>query len=224
MSSRDTTLKLLKSQALLPLFYHDSDLISIQIVKAIYKGGGRLIEYTNRGSNALKNFSTLRKLVNDELPGMELGVGTIRTLKDAESFVDAGADFVVCPVINKEIANLIHQHRLLWIPGCITPTEIDAAEQAGASLVKIFPGNLLGPSYLLAIKEIFPDLLFMPTGGVEPTIENLKSWFEAGVFAVGLGSKLINHECIIAEQYELLEKRTHDLLALINTIKLSGNV
>ena len=221
MSKRDTTLELIRLQAMLPLFYHDSEEISIAVVKAVYNGGGRLIEYTNRGSNALKNFSALRKLVDHELPGMELGVGTIRSVKDAEAFINIGADYVVCPVINKEVADVVHQHNLLWIPGCMTPTEIDAAEKAGAKLVKIFPGHILGPSYLSAIKEIFPALLFMPTGGVEPAIENLSAWFNSGVCAVGMGSKLISKEILENNNYEELTTLTQKILQSIHSIKIS---
>ncbi len=204
---------------MLPLFYHDSEQTSIDIVKALYQGGGRLIEYTNRGSNALKNFSGLRKVIDKELPGMELGVGTIRTVQDAEAFMDAGADYVVCPVINTEVAGIVHQRKLLWIAGCMTPTEIDAAEKAGAKLVKIFPGNILGPSYISAIKEIFPNLLFMPTGGVEPATENLSAWFNSGVCAVGLGSKLISREILENTRYEELTALTQQTLKLVQSAK-----
>jgi 2-dehydro-3-deoxyphosphogluconate aldolase/(4S)-4-hydroxy-2-oxoglutarate aldolase len=219
MTKKESTLELIKRQAMLPLFYHESAQISLEIIKAIYKGGGRLIEYTNRGSNALENFSQIKKLINTELPGMELGIGTIRNVEDAEAFIAAGADFMVCPVINFSIAEIVHQHNLLWIPGCMTPTEIDSAEKSGAALVKIFPGNILGPSYVSAIKEIFPKLMFMPTGGVEPTSENLEPWFKSGVTAVGMGSKLISKEIMENPQFDTLYKKTKETLGLIASIK-----
>lgn len=206
---------------MLPLFYHDSEEKSVEIVRALYKGGGRLIEYTNRGSNALKNFKTLRQLIDSELPGMELGIGTIRSVTAAEAFISAGADYIVCPVMNKQVARIVHEKGLLWIPGCMTPTEIDAAEQAGASLVKIFPGNMLGPAYISAIKEIFPDLSFMPTGGVEPTEDNLTAWFNSGVCAVGMGSKLISSGTLKDDQYEELTIRTRDVLHSVHFIRKS---
>ena len=222
MNRREKTLELIKNQAMLPLFYHDSSETSIQLLKALYLGGGRLIEYTNRGSNALENFAQLRKVIDNELPGMELGIGTIRTVQEAEAFISAGADFIVCPVINKEIADVAHKHNMLWIPGCMTPTEIDMAEKSGAALVKIFPGNILGPSYISAVKDIFQKLLFMPTGGVEPTISNLEAWFKAGVCAVGMGRKLINNEIMNGGHYSLLEENTRKTLTIINTLKNSA--
>src|SRR6476661_3109505 len=201
MRKKDQALQALLQQKLLPLYYHQSAEVSVAILRALYEAGVRTLEYTNRGGNALENFKVLRKTVDKSLPELQLGIGTIKTNKQAKKFMEAGADFIVCPCMNKQVADTVQQAGLLWIPGCFTTTEIALAEEAGANLVKIFPGSLLGPSYIGAIKEIFPDLKFMPTGGVEAEEKNLKGWFTAGVVAVGMGSKLISKELIAQEDY-----------------------
>src|SRR5205085_7132898 len=129
--------------------------------------------------HALDNFYSLRKQADKKWPGLQLGIGTIKTKKQAKKFIEAGADFIICPTINEEVGEVVQDAKLLWIPGCMTATEIAVAESAGATLVKIFPGNILGPSYVSAIKDLFPDLLFMPTGGVEAEENNLKGWFKS---------------------------------------------
>jgi len=210
--------QLICREKILPLFYHDSTETSIEVLKVLYDSGIKAVEYTNRGDNALDNFSAMKKLVNDEMPGMHLGAGTIKTDADAELFISAGADFIICPVLNVEVARIVHKAGLLWIPGCLTTTEIFIAETNGASIVKIFPGSTLGPSYIPAIKELFPELMFMPTGGVEVSKENLKAWFEAGVCAVGLGSKLISKSNLDNKEYDKIASSAKEALEIIRTL------
>lgn len=219
MNTKEKILSLIKEQAMLPLFFHNSEKVSIEVLKALYDGGIKLIEYTNRGPEALKNFFTLKKAIDKDMPDMRLGIGTIRTPKDAEAFIAEGADFIICPVVNKEVGDIVHRHNLLWIPGCQTATEIDIAERAGAKLVKIFPGNILGPGFITSVKEVFPNVLFMPTGGVEPESENLKAWFKSGVIAVGMGSKLISKEILEHHNYKQLTDKCKEVMALIRTSK-----
>lgn len=219
MLGKEEIKKIIIEQGMLPLYYHPSAEVSIAVLNALYKAGVKAIEYTNRGEHAIANFKAMRKLVNEKMPGMQLGIGTIKTMEDAQAFMDAGADFIICPVVNAEIAKLVHSNGFLWIPGCMTPTEIDEAERNGASLVKIFPGNILGPGFVSAIKELFPNLLFMPTGGVEVDKDNLQGWFKAGVVAVGMGSKLITKGVLENQQYEDLEKLTAKALELVKSCK-----
>lgn len=220
MHKKDLALQQLLDQQCLPLFYHDSKDLSVQVLHALYDAGIRIMEYTARGPRALENFRLLRKECAAHMPEMLLGIGTIKTAAQADDFISAGADFVVCPTINPQVALKVHQKGLLWIPGCMTPTEIAAAEEAGAALVKIFPGNLLGPSFITAIKELFPGVQFMPTGGVEPEPQNLRAWFATGVVAVGMGSKLITKEILQKEDFKKLKEKTEELLRLI---KEAGN-
>ena len=215
MNKKKQVIQLLLQEKLLPLFYHESAQESIEIVQALYDAGIKIVEYTNRGEHALKNFKLLRKAVNKDLPGLMLGIGTIKSMRQAKQYIKAGADFIVCPSINEDVAEVVHKAGLLWIPGCMTPTEIAMAENAGATIVKIFPGNILGPSYLDAIKELFPGLKFMPTGGVEAEENNLKGWFNSGVVAIGMGSKLITKEIMQLKNYELLRRSAKEILALV---------
>ena len=130
-------------------------------------------------------------------------------------FMDAGADFIVSPITNPEVAKAVHKQKLLWIPGCMTPTEIYAAQKHGAELIKIFPANILGPAFVSSIKELFPGLLFIPTGGVEAEAENISSWFHAGVRAVGMGSKLISKDILERRLYDQLYHDTLNALELV---------
>ena len=215
MNKKYSIQQLICTEKILPLFYHDSAETSVEVLKVLYESGIKAVEYTNRGDNALDNFTAMRKVVDDEMPGMHLGAGTIKTDADAELFVAAGADFIVCPVLNVDVGIIVHKAGLLWIPGCMTSTEIFIAETNGASIVKIFPGNTLGPSYIPAIKELFPELMFMPTGGVEVSRENLQAWFRAGVCAVGLGSKLISKPDLDNKNYDKIASLTKEALEIV---------
>ena len=205
----------LLGQKLLPLFYHDDEATSISILQAMYDAGIRTVEFTNRGINALTNFSAMKNRADESWPGLHLGIGTIKNIEQAKNFIDAGADFIICPSMNEEVAAITHEAGLLWIPGCMTSTEIAAAEIAGASIVKIFPGNLLGPGYINSIKEIFPNLKFIPTGGVEANRENLAAWFKSGVVGVGMGSKLISKESIEHGNFEEITKSVKEAIEMV---------
>ncbi len=177
MSKKSEILKLIPEQGVLPLFFHKDVEVSKNVLKALYEAGVRTIEYTNRGEAALVNFKELVALRDAELPGLYLGIGTIKNAETAELFVAAGADYLISPGLIPEVAAVADKHGLLWVPGAMTPSEIIAAENLGASFVKLFPGNILGPGFVSAIKELFPKLLFMPTGGVELEEGNLKGLF-----------------------------------------------
>lgn len=213
----DIELALLE-QRLLPLFYHDSPELSVAILRALYEGGVRVVEYTNRGASALANFVVLRQQVNESMPGLLLGIGTIKNEAQAQDYIDAGADFIVCPSMHEGVGAACANAGKLWIPGCMTPTEIAAAENAGATLVKIFPGNLLGPSYISSIRDLFPGLRFLVTGGVEAEEKNLQGWFRAGVVGVGMGSRLITKERVQEKDFAGLRAATTRALELVKQI------
>jgi 2-dehydro-3-deoxyphosphogluconate aldolase/(4S)-4-hydroxy-2-oxoglutarate aldolase len=209
----------IKEQAVVPLFYHNDAMTCVNITKALYEAGIRLIEFTNRGTEALQNFKTLISERNANMPGLLLGAGTIKTDNAANDFIEAGADFLVSPVFDNSVCDTAYMQKILWIPGCMTPTEIHIAEQAGCKLVKLFPGHLLQPAFVSAVKELFPGMSFMPTGGVEATETNLKAWFDAGVCAVGMGSKLISNEILSSNNTKLLKEKATALLNLMEGIK-----
>ncbi len=212
---RSISLKKILEQGTLPLFFYKDAEVSLEIVRTIYKAGVRIFEYTNRGPEALENFKLIRKLVNEEMPDLDLGIGTIKSVKEAQDFLAAGADFIVSPVVNAEVGQLLYEADLLWIPGCMTPTEIYLAQQNHAALIKLFPANILGTAFLSSIKELFVGQLFIPTGGVDLTEDNISGWFKAGVSAVGLGSKLISKKIMEGKLYDELfyaTKEAHELV------------
>lgn len=217
--TKENTIAAIKAQGMLPLFYDQDPEVSVQIVQTLYRAGVRVFEYTNRGPAALANFKMLKAAQQVSMPDLHLGVGTIKNMGELAQFMDAGADFVVCPVVDLEVGLKVHEAGLLWIPGCMTPTEINLAHQAGAGIIKLFPANILGPGYLTAIKELFSGQLFVPTGGVEIEENNIDSWFKAGVCAVGMGSKLISKSILENKDYEGLFSLTKKALSIINKVK-----
>lgn len=206
-------------QGILPLYFNPDETVSVDILRAIYKAGIKAVEYTNRGEAALSNFKAMVAVRNAEMPELLLGVGTIKNLQQANDYMAAGADFMVSPGFVAEVAKYAIDNDIFYAPGCMTPSEIIAAENAGVKFIKLFPGNILGTEFLSSIKEIFPKLLFMPTGGVDTSRESIESWFKAGVCAVGMGSKLISKKLMETKDYGAIETSTREVLALIQSIK-----
>lgn len=219
MSNIQKTTDAIIAQGMLPLYFNADETVSVDVLKAIYKAGVKAVEYTNRGEAAFKNFKKLIEVRNAEMPGLLLGIGTVKDLKTAENYISAGADFLVSPGFVKEVADYANSKDIFYAPGCMTPTEIIAAENSGIKFIKLFPGNMLGPEYLSSIKDIFPKLLFMPTGGVDTTSENIAAWFKAGVCAVGMGSKLISKKLMEQKDYATMEAETKKVIETINKVK-----
>lgn len=219
MSKKNDILQAIPAQGMLPLFFHKDVEVSKDVLRALYNGGIRAIEYTNRGEAAFNNFKALRTLCDTELKDMYLGIGTIKNANMAQAFIDAGTDFIVCPGLVPEVAHVCDKHDMLWVPGCMTPSEIIAAENLGAKFIKLFPGNILGPDFMSAIKELFQGLLFMPTGGVDTTKENIEKWFKSGVCAVGMGSKLITKQLLEEKNYEKMVELTKQVIETIQQVK-----
>jgi 2-dehydro-3-deoxyphosphogluconate aldolase/(4S)-4-hydroxy-2-oxoglutarate aldolase len=219
MNKKTELVNLVQQQGLLPLFFYKDAEVSVQVLRALYNAGIRSVEYTNRGEAAFENFKKLREVCDDEMKDMFLGIGTIKNADAARKFIDVGADYIISPGLVKEVAKVADKNEMLWVPGCMTPSEIIRAENWGAKLIKLFPGNLLGPSFLSAVKELFPDLLFMPTGGVEVDKENISGWFKAGVCAVGMGSKLITKQSLENRDYGKITELTKQALDIINSVK-----
>ena len=207
-----------KKVKLLPLFYHEDITVCKEMVKALYRAGIRCIEFTNRGPKALENFKLLLAHRNENYPDLVLAIGTIQNQKEAQAFIEAGADFLISPFFDQSIADAAYLHKKLWIPGCMTSTEIHMAENAGSDLIKLFLGNVLGPGFVSAIKPLFPSLSFLVTGGVDTSRENLTAWFKAGVVGVGMGSKLMSEELWASKNYAAIELETTKALAIINSI------
>ena len=207
------------SQGMLPLYFNANEEVSIEIFRALYKAGVRTIEFTNRGEEALANFKKLVEVKNAEMPDAILGIGTIKNLHQAKTYLDAGAAFLVSAGYDGDVAAYCAKHDIFYGPGCMTPTEIQAAENAGVKFVKLFPGNMLGPAFMAGIKDIFPKMVFMPTGGVDTTRESIEGWYQSGVSAVGMGSKLVSKKLMDAKDYAGIEKIAAEVLAIIRSIR-----
>jgi len=203
----------LQKSPLVPVFFHPDADYAKNIALACYLGGIRFFEFTNRGPEAFEVFHKLENFVRQNCPGMALGIGTIYTPEDAERFIRAGADFVVQPVTTADVAAVCTKHNKPWIPGAMTLNEIWAAWQMGAALVKVFPGNLVKPDYIRALRGPMPDVPLVVTGGVEPTEESIHEWLGAGVQAVGLGSQMFKGD--FSGDFSALSVRVKNLLSSI---------
>lgn len=219
MTKIQTVTNAIVNQGILPLYYNDDETVTINILKSLYKAGIRAVEYTSRGESALSNFKKMIEVRDLEMPEMLLGIGTIKNLQQAEEYYKVGADFFISPGFVAEVAAFLIPKDVLYSPGCMTPTEIITAEAVGVTFVKLFPGNALGAGFMSAVKDVFPNLKFMPTGGVDTTKESIESWFKAGVSAVGMGSKLIRKDLMAAKDYATIENETKKVLEIIQTLK-----
>ena len=219
MNKKEKLLQLIPEQGILPLYFYKDPEVSLQVLRALYSAGIRTVEYTNRGEAALQNFKKMRQLCDSELKEMYLGIGTIKNSESAKTFIDAGADYIISPGLVEEVAKVADENNMLWIPGCMTPTEIIKAENSGAKMIKLFPGNILGPEFMSAIKALFPDLLFMPTGGVDLDKDNIASWLKAGVCAVGMGSKLISKQLLEEKNYTKIEELSKKALDILKSLR-----
>ncbi len=209
----------MKDTGMIPLFFNSDIEISKKILKACYDGGARLMEFTARGDFAHEVFGALTKYAIKELPGMIMGVGSVTDGASASLYMALGANFIVTPVLREDIATVCNRKKVLWSPGCGSLTEIANAEALGCEIVKLFPGDIYGPQFVKAVKGPQPWTSIMPTGGVAPTKENLKSWFDAGVTCVGMGSKLISKDIIVNQDYNKLVKAVKNALAIIKAVR-----
>ncbi len=217
--SRIQVFQEMERTGMVPLFYNKDVELSKQVLRACYDGGARILEFTNRGDYAHEVFNELNKFAEQELPNMILGVGSVTDAAAASLYMQIGANFVVTPVLREDIALVCNRKKVLWSPGCGTLTEIARAEELGCELVKLFPGGTYGPGFIKAIKGPCPWTNIMPTGGVSPTEENLKGWFDAGVTCVGMGSQLISKEVLQTKDFDGLKELVKGTIELINKLR-----
>ncbi len=210
----------MNEQGLIPVLYHPDPEVMKDVLRACYKGGGRLFEFTNRGDYAHEVFGALNKWASRELPEMILGAGSVVDAGTAGLFIQLGANFVVSPVLKEDMAVTCNRRKILWMPGCGTLSEISRAEELGAEIVKIFPGSAVGgPGFVKAVLGPSPWTSIMPTGDVSPERENLRAWFDAGVCCVGMGSQMISKELVSTRNWSEIERRMSDTLALISELR-----
>lgn len=205
---------------MIPVFYNQDIEVCKEVVRACYAGGVRVFEFTNRGDFAHEVFAVLNKWAMTELPELILGVGSVMDAPTAALYIQLGANFVVSPILNPEVAKVCNRRKIAWSPGCGSLNDISYAEELGAEIVKIFPGTSVGgPEFVKAVKGPCPWSNIMPTGGVEPEEENLKTWFKAGVTCVGMGSKLFPAEVIKKQNWSFVTEACNKALALIQKVR-----
>jgi len=218
--SRIEVFQAMKDTGVVPVFYNADIEVCKSVVKACYHGGIRVFEFVNRGDFAHELFTELNKFALKELPGMILGAGSIVEEATTALYIQAGANFVVSPLLNENMAKVCNRRKVMWSPGCGTISEIGKAEELGAELVKVFPASEVGgPSFVKAVKAPCPWTNIMPTGGVTCEKENLKKWFEAGVTCVGMGSNLFPKSIMDNKDWTALEEKVKDLIETIKTLR-----
>ncbi|WP_462318581.1 bifunctional 4-hydroxy-2-oxoglutarate aldolase/2-dehydro-3-deoxy-phosphogluconate aldolase [Marinilabilia sp.] len=212
----------MQETGVVPVFYHSDPETAKNVLKACYDGGIRTFEWVNRGDYAHEIFAELNKYALKELPGMILGAGSVVEEGTAAIYIQAGANFIVSPLLNENMARICNRRKIMWAPGCGSVSEIGKAEELGAELVKIFPASEVGgPSFVKGVKGPCPWTNIMPTGGVDTSKENLQKWFDAGVTCVGMGSKLFPKDIIEKGDFETLTTKVTDLMNTIKKIKKS---
>jgi 2-dehydro-3-deoxyphosphogluconate aldolase/(4S)-4-hydroxy-2-oxoglutarate aldolase len=208
---------------LVPVFYHKEIEVAKKVAMAVAKGGARLLEFTNRGDFAWQVFTDLNKWAAKEIPGLMLGVGSVIDPGTASLYINNGAEFVVGPVLNADIAKACNRRKVAYMPGCGSASEVSYAEELGCEICKIFPGGEVGgPSFVKSILGPMPWSLLMPTGGVDRTKESIEKWFKAGVVSVGIGSNLITKEILSSGDFETLSRNTAEALQWIREARSRG--
>lgn len=208
----------MRSTGVVPLFTHDHAEEAQQVLEAAYRGGVRVFEFTNRRKNSFEVFSHLLA-ASKKFPDLMLGIGTVMDAVTTKRFIEAGAHFIISPIMKLEMADVCRAYDRLWIPGCATLTEIVTARDHGAQVIKVFPASVLGPGFVSSILPVVPDLQLMITGGVEPTEKSLSEWFKAGAACVGLGSQLFTKDILQQRDWTKLEERVKLTLELAQKVR-----
>ena len=212
-------LEAMNSTGLVPVFYHSDIETAKNVAKACYLGGVKTFEFTNRGEFAHEVFAELSKYIIKECPGLILGAGSIVDAPTASLYIQLGANFIVGPLFNPDVAKVANRRLIPYSPGCGSVSEVGFAQEAGCDLCKIFPGDVLGPDFVKGLKAPMPWSLLMVTGGVKPEESNLKAWFDAGVTSVGMGSNLFPKEVIAAKDWKKITELCQNALIIIEKIR-----
>jgi len=218
--TRIEVIQMMKNNGMVPVFFHQDIEVCKKVLKACYDGGSRVFEFTNRGDRAHIVFQELITWAEKETPGMILGVGSVVDAGTTSLYIQLGANFVVSPVLNPDMAKVCNRRKIAWSPGCGSLSEISHAEELGAEVIKIFPGSQVGgPGFVKAVLGPCPWTSIMPTGGVSPDRENLTAWFNAGVHCVGMGSKLMVKDKNGQFDYEAIELKTREAISIITSLR-----
>ena len=212
-------LSAMKETGIVPVFYHKDLETAKNVVKACYEGGIRAFEFANRGDFAQEIFGELVKFAEKELPGMIMGIGSVVDPGTAALYLQLGANFVVGPLFNPEIAPICNRRLVPYCPGCGTVSEVGRAQEMGCDVCKVFPGDVVGPNLIKGLMAPMPWSKIMVTGGVAPEKENLEKWFKAGVFCVGMGSKLFPKEVIAAQDWAAISAKCQECFEAIKAVR-----
>ena len=205
---------------LVPVFYQQDLEVAKRIAAAVAGGGAKVLEFTNRGDFAYRIFSQLVQWCNEEIPGLILGAGSVLDPGTAALYMNSGANFIVGPVLNAEVARACNRRKIAYLPGCGSVSEISQAEEYGVEICKVFPGGEVGgPGFVKNVLAPMPWSLIMPTGGVERTRPSIEKWFKAGVACVGMGSNLIAKDLVVAGDFDTISKNTAELLQWIGEVR-----
>jgi 2-dehydro-3-deoxyphosphogluconate aldolase/(4S)-4-hydroxy-2-oxoglutarate aldolase len=203
-----------------PVFYHADLDTAKNVVAAVSRGGCRLVEFVNRGDHAFEVFSALEAHLRKADPDLILGAGSIVDPYTASLYINAGANFIVGPTLNPEVARICNRRKVPYAPGCGSVTEISQAEELGCEICKIFPGEEVGgPKFVASVLGPMPWTSLMPTGGVDPTPESIGKWVNSGVAVMGMGGRLITTEAIKAKDWQGMESKVRDTLRIIEEAK-----
>ena len=207
-------------QGVIPVFHHPDPAVCVGVIQACANGGAKCVEFTNRGDFSAEVFLEVTRHFAKADASVIMGVGSIVDAPTAGLFIANGANFVVGPALNADVAKVCNRRMVAYSPGCGTVSEISAAHELGCEIVKVFPGGAAGgPEFVKAVLGPLPWAKMMPTGGVEATEASLKAWFNAGIVACGIGSNLITKDLLDAGDYAALETRVRDTVQLIKTIR-----
>lgn len=214
------TLGAMMEQGVIPVFYHPDVEVCVKVIQACANGGAKCIEFTNRGDFAAHVFLDVTRHFAKADPSVIMGVGSIVDAPTAGLYIANGANFIVGPMTNPEVARLCNRRGLPYSPGCGSATEVSEAQELGVDIVKVFPGGTVGgPEFVKNVLGPMPWTKIMPTGGVEATEASLKAWFGAGIVACGIGSNLITKAMLDAQDYAGIEARVRDTVQMIKTIR-----
>ncbi len=209
----------IEETGIVPVFYNSDPEVSKHVLKACYDGGIRAFEFANRGDFAQEVFAELVKYAERELPGMIMGIGSVVDPATAALYLQLGANFVVGPLFNPEIAPICNRRRVPYSPGCGSVSEVGKAQELGCDLCKVFPGDVLGPAFVKGLRAPMPWSKLMITGGVKPTEENLSGWFKAGATAVGMGSNLFPKDAIAAGDWQKISDLCKNALDIVKKVR-----
>ena len=199
-----------------PVFYNDDVEVAKRIVAACSAGGAKVVEFTNRGDLAYQVFSELVRHFAKADPTVILGVGSVVDAPTAALYISSGANFVVGPILNPEVARLCNRRKVAYSPGCGSASEISQAEELGVEIVKVFPGGEVGgPAFVKSVLAPMPWTRIMPTGGVQATEESVTAWVKAGVASLGMGSDLIRKELVAADDWEGIASRAAKVISWV---------